>query len=70
MYVITHTKNIKIRYQIFNIFHKAQLDHTSTYCGMSDNPEFNVKCSPNDTSFDIEFEGETLKFTHKTILLK
>ena len=36
-----------------------------------DNPEFNIKmCSPNDVSFDIEFEDETLKFTHKTILDK
>ena len=30
-----------------------------------DNPEYNVKmCSPNDASFDIEFEGEPLDDTN------
>ena len=27
-------------------------------------------CSPNDITFDIDFEGETLKFTHNTIFNK
>lgn len=32
-----------------------------------DNPEFTLKmCSPGDVSFNIDFENETLKFTHKT----